>query len=133
MLWQSGLLNPRGEATGDAALDAAAFPTSQRADQRDVLGARPDERLAHGQVCADIALLVRRSMCRTISTKTASLAERAGVAPVGFYLLAAAGVHGREVRVGDDDLMPESFETAGDPFALGRRLDEDASRLPALE
>jgi hypothetical protein len=68
-------------------------------------------------VCGDIALL----------------AERAGVALIRLHLLAAGGVHGREVRVGDDHLVAEFFEAPGYPLALGRGLDEDARPWPYFE
>src|SRR5947209_7860292 len=95
---QCSLLDPRGEAAGDAALDAAPLAPGQCADQRDVLGARPHERLADGQVRADVALLVRGAMRRAVCPEPASLAERAGVALVRLHLLATGGIHGREVR-----------------------------------
>src|SRR4030095_7356685 len=54
--------------------------------------------------------------------------QGAGVPPVRFDLPRPGRVHRGEVRVGDDDLMAEPLEAAGDPLALGRGLDEN----PAL-
>ena len=39
-------------------------------------------------------------------------------------------IHGREVRVGDDDLVAEGLETPGDPFAVGRGLDHNPGAGP---
>ena len=72
-------------------------------------------------------------MRRAAGSQAASLTERAGVALVRLDLLAAGGVHGCEVRVGDYDLVAEFFKEAGDPLALGQRLDEDARPRPAAE
>src|SRR5215213_2289702 len=44
---QPRLLDATGETRRRASLDAAAFAARQGPDQRDVLGACPDERLAH--------------------------------------------------------------------------------------
>lgn len=65
-------------------------------------------------------------MRRAIGTEPTCFAEGAGVPLVGLNLLIARGVHGREVRVGDDDCMPEFFEVTGDPLAFGRGFDKDA-------
>jgi hypothetical protein len=61
-----------------------------------------------------------------VGPELARLAERPRIAPIGFDLAAARRVHRREVRVGDDHLMPERFEAAGHPLALGRGLAQDA-------
>ncbi len=37
------------------------------------------------------------------------LAQRPRIALVGLDPFVAGGIHGREVRVGDDDLVPEPF------------------------
>jgi CRP-like cAMP-binding protein len=41
------------------------------------------------------------------------------------------GVHGREVRVGHDDLVAQRFQTPRHPLALRRGLEEDAGARPA--
>src|SRR5687767_2333359 len=66
-------------------------------------------------------------MRRAVRSESASLGERAGVTLVGLDFAASGGVHRGGVRVGDNDLVAESFEVAGDPFALRARLDQDAS------
>jgi hypothetical protein len=72
-------------------------------------------------------------MRRAVRSESARLGERARVALVGLHLAAAGGVHRGEVRVGDDDLVAESFEVAGDPLALRARLDQDASKRASAE
>src|SRR5262245_15853655 len=68
-----------------------------------------------------------------VGPEQARLGEGAGIAPVGLDLAGAGRLHGREVRVGDDDRVAEGLETAGHPFALGRGLDEDPSAGPGTE
>src|SRR3569832_425092 len=82
---------------------------------------------------ANISLLIGGAVRGAVGAEAASLAERAGVALVGLDLLAAGGVHGREVRIGDDHLVAELFEAACNPLALGRGLDEDARPWPVAE
>jgi hypothetical protein len=65
-------------------------------------------------------------VCRTIGSEPTCFAQRTSVPLIGLDLLIARGVHGRKVRVGDDDFVAELFEVASDPFALGRGFDEDA-------
>jgi len=50
------------------------------------------------------------------------LAIAAGATLCGMRGTRAGRIHGREVRVGDDDLVAEGLETAGHPFAVGRGL-----------
>ena len=61
-----------------------------------------------------------------VSAEAAGFAQRAGITLVSLDLLVASGIHRSEVRIGDDDLVSESFEVAGDALALGRGFDEDA-------
>src|ERR671920_1229616 len=72
-------------------------------------------------------------MGRAVGAEAASLAERAGVALIRLHLLAAGGVHGREVRVGDNHLVAELFKETCNPLTLGRGLDEDARPWPLGE
>ncbi len=72
-------------------------------------------------------------MRRPVGSKATCLAERPRVTLVGLDAALAGGVHGREVGVGDDDLVAQGFEVAGAPLALGRGLDEDARLRPAAE
>lgn len=53
--------------------------------------------------------------------------QRPRVAAIRFDLATPGGVHGREVRVGDDDLMAQPFQAPSHPLALGRGLEEDAA------
>ena len=68
-----------------------------------------------------------------VGAEQARLGQGAGIAPVGLDLAGAGRIHGREVRVGDDDLVAEGLETAGHPFAVGRGLDEDPRPGPGAE
>jgi hypothetical protein len=68
---------------------------------------------------ADVALSVGGAVCGSVGAEAARLIQGAGVTPVSLDALIAGGVHGREVRVGDNDFVPELFEVAGDPLALG--------------
>jgi hypothetical protein len=115
------------------AFDAAALAPRQRPDQRDVLRAGADERLAHGEMSPDSPLPVGCSVGRAVGAEPASLAQGAGVPLVGLDPAVAGGVHGREVRVGYYHLVPERFEVTSAPLALGRCLDEDARRRSTRE
>src|SRR2546425_11318136 len=68
-----------------------------------------------------------------VGAEQAGLGQGAGIAPVGLDLAGAGGIHGGEVGIGDDDLVAEGLEAAGDPFALGRGLDQDPSAGPGAE
>src|SRR5262249_23709329 len=50
-----------------------------------------------------------------------------------LHLAGAGGIHGREVRVGDDDVVAERFQTPGDPFTLRRGFQQDLGRRPPAE
>lgn len=102
-------------------------------NQRDVLRAGADQGLAHRQVCPNIPLPVGGAVGVAIGTEAARLTERPRVSLVSLDAAVAGGVHGREVRIGDDHLMSEGFEVAGAPLAFGRGLDEDARRRPLGE
>jgi hypothetical protein len=60
-----------------------------------------------------------------VGAEHAGLGQGARVPAIGLHLARARRVHGGEVRVGDDDLMPQRLETPRDPFAVGRGLDHD--------
>jgi hypothetical protein len=62
-----------------------------------------------------------------------SLGQGPGIAPVGLDPAGARRIHGREVRVRDDDLVAEGLQTAGHPFAIGRGLDHNAGAGPGPE
>src|ERR1043166_1296677 len=81
----------------------------------------------------DITLPVRRAVGRAVSAQAAGFAQRPRVPLVSLDAPVAGRVHGREVRVGDDDLVAQGFEVACAPLALGRGLDEDARRRPLTE
>ena len=54
-----------------------------------------------------------------VGADPAGFAQRPRVSLVGLDLLVAGRVHRGEVRVGDDDLVPELFEVLRDSLALG--------------
>src|SRR5215216_5499488 len=72
-------------------------------------------------------------MRRAVRSESASLCQCASVSTVGLDFAASGGIHRGEVRVGDDDLVAESFEVAGDPLALRARLDQDARKRASAE
>jgi hypothetical protein len=51
-------------------------------------------------------------------TESAGFAQCPRVSFIGLDAPVAGGVHGREVRVGDDHLMAEGFEVAGTPLTF---------------
>ena len=53
-----------------------------------------------------------------VGPEQARLGQGAGIAPVGLDLAEAGRIHGREVRIGDDDLVADGLETTGDPFTV---------------
>jgi len=59
--------------------------------------------------------------------------QGAGVSAIGLHLPRARRAHGGEVRVGDDDLVPQRLETPRAPFAVGRGLDHDPRPGPMAE
>jgi hypothetical protein len=68
-----------------------------------------------------------------VRAEQARLRQGSGIAPVGLDLAGARRIHGREVRVRDDDLVAERLETAGHPFAVGRRFDHNPGTGPGPE
>ena len=72
-------------------------------------------------------------MRRAVSPEHAGVQQRAGVPPVRLHLPRPGRVHGGEVWIRDDDLMAEPLQTAGDPFTVGRGLEQDARPGPLAE
>ena len=64
-------------------------------------------------------------MRAVIRPEQAGIGQGARVSAIGLHLARARRVHGGEVRVGDDDLVPQRLETPRDPFTIGRGLDHD--------
>ena len=100
---------------------------------RDVARARPDEGVADHQAAPHVPLGIGEAMGGAVGAEQARLRQGAGIAPVGLDLAGAGRIHGREVRVGDDDLVAEGLETAGHPFAVGRGLDHNPGAGPGPE
>src|SRR5215831_14832683 len=67
-----------------------------------------------------MALGIREAMGRAVGAEPAGLGQGADIAAVGLDRAGAGGLHGGAVRVGDDALVAEGLEAAGDSFALGR-------------
>ena len=61
-----------------------------------------------------------------VGAQPAGIHQRLGVPAIRLHPPAARGVHRREVGIRHDHLVPQLLEAAGDPFALGRGLDQDA-------
>jgi len=68
-----------------------------------------------------------------VGAEQARLGQGPGIASVGLDLAGAGGIHGREVRVRDDDLVAEGLEAPGHPFAVSRGLDEHPGAGPGAE
>ena len=94
-------------------------------EEGDVPGAGADQRLADPQAAAHMALGVGEPMRGAVGPEQIGVGQGARIASIGLDLPCSGRVHRGEVRVGDDDLMPEPLEAAGDPFTVGRGLDED--------
>ena len=118
------------EALGTAGRHAPAVLPEQGADHTDVPRAGADQGVAHRQAPAHMALGIGEPMGGAVGPQPAGLGQRPGVAPIGLDLATAGRVHRREVRVGDDDLVAQPFQTARHPLALGRGLEEDAGPRP---
>ena len=112
---------------------AVAVLAEQGPDDRDVARARADEGVADHQAAAHVALGIGEAMGGAVGAEQARLGQGAGIAPVGLHLARAGRIHGREVRVGDDDLVAERLETAGHPFTVGRGLDHNPGAGPGAE
>jgi hypothetical protein len=72
-------------------------------------------------------------MGRAVGAEQARLGQSPGIAPVGLDLAGTGRIHGREVRVRDDDLVAEGLETARHPFAVGRGFEHNSGAGPAPE
>ena len=72
-------------------------------------------------------------MSGAVGPEQAGLGQGPGIPPIGLDLARARRIHGREVRVGDDDLVAERLQAAGDPFAVGRGLDHNPGAGPGPE
>ncbi len=99
----------------------------------DIPGAGADEGVADQQAGAHMPLGIGQPMGRAVGAEPAGLRQGAGVPAVGLHLPRASRVHGREVGVGHDDLVAQSLQAAGYPFALGRRLEHDPPPGPRAE
>jgi hypothetical protein len=105
----------------------------QGPDDGDIAGARVDQGVADPEAAPHVALGIGEAMGGTVGAEQARLCQGPGIAPVGLHLAGTGRIHGREVRVGDDDLVAEGLETAGHPFAIGRGLDQHPGAGPGPE
>ena len=80
-----------------------------------------------------MALAIREPMGGAVGAEQAGLGQGAGITPVGLDLARPRRIHGREVRVRDDDLVAEGLEAARHPLAVGRGLDQDPGAGPVPE
>jgi hypothetical protein len=60
-----------------------------------------------------------------VRAKQTGLLQGPSVPPIGFDRPGPRRIHRREVRVRHHDLVAQGLEAPGDPFTLGRGLDED--------
>ena len=65
-----------------------------------------------------------------VGPEQARLGQGTRIPPVGLDLARPGRIHGREVRVRDDDLVAERLQAAGHPFAVGRGLDHNPGAGP---
>ncbi len=121
------------EALGTAGGHPIALLAEQGLDEGDVPGAGADQRLADPQAAAHMALGVGEPVRGAVGAEQVGVGQGARIAPIRLDLPRPGRVHRGEVRVGDDDLMAESLQTAGDPFAVGGSLDEDPRPGPLAE
>ena len=80
-----------------------------------------------------MALGIGEAMGGAVGAEQAGLGQGPGIASVGLHLARPRRIHGREVRVGDDDLVAERLQAPRDPLALGAGLEQDAGCRPTLE
>ena len=64
-------------------------------------------------------------MGRAVGPEQVGVGQGTRIAPIGLDPPRAGGVHGGEVGVGDNDLVTEALETTGNPFTVGRGLDQN--------
>src|SRR5215470_9995360 len=105
----------------------------QRADERDVARPSPHQRIPNGKTGPDMALGIGEPVRRAVGPQPTGLGQGTGVAAVRLHLAGAGGIHGREVRVGDDHVVAERLQTSGDPFTLRRGFQQDLGRRPPAE
>src|SRR2546426_5401581 len=72
-------------------------------------------------------------MRRPVGPQAAGSGRGLRIAPVRLPPAMYLTIHRRVVRVGDDDLMTQVFQTPCHPLALGSRLDQDARSGVRLE
>ena len=113
--------------------DAVALLTEQGPEERDIARARPDHGVPDKQPAPHVPLGIGEAMGGAVRAEQARLRQGSGIAPVGLHLAGARRIHGREVRVRDDDLVAEGFETSGHPLAVGRGLDHNLGAGPSPE
>src|SRR2546426_4187082 len=72
-------------------------------------------------------------MRRPVGPQSAGFGKGLRIATVRLHPAMYLTIHRRVVRVGDDDLMTQVFQTPCHPLALGSRLDQDARSGVRLE
>ncbi len=109
---------------------AVTVLAEQGPDDRDVARARVDQGVAHPEAAPHVALGIGEPMGGAVGAEQTGFGQGPGITPVGLDLARPRRIHGREVRVRDDDLVAEGLEAPGDPLAVGRGLDEDPGAGP---
>src|SRR6266850_2524262 len=131
--WQGQALDAMDKALRTAGRDTVAVLAEQGPDERDIARARPDNGVPDQQAAPHVALGVGEAMGGAVRAEQARLREGPGITPVGLHLTGARRIHGREVRVRDDDLVAKRLETPRHPFAVGRGFDQDPGARPGPE
>ena len=72
-------------------------------------------------------------MRRAITSPVTRVGQRGDIAPIGFDASAALAIHGRECRIGHNDLVAEGLKVLRDPLALGGRFQQNSHRPPSFE
>src|SRR5712691_3079753 len=122
-----------GETLRTAGRHTVALLAEQGPDDRDVARARVDQGVAHPEAAPHVALGIGEPMGGAVGAEQAGLGQGAGITPVGLDLARPRRIHGREVRVRNDDLVAEGLEAARHPLAVGRGLDQDPGAGPVPE
>src|SRR2546427_395516 len=132
-LGQSGGVETVEERLGPAAGQVQARLPQQGPDENDGPRARPYQGLAHRDLPPHMPLRLRRPVRWPVGPQSAGLGQGPGIATVRLHPAMPLPIHRRVVRIGDDDLMAQLFETPCNPLALGPRLDQDAGSGMRLE
>lgn len=115
-----------GHRMGLARGHAQPVAANQCFGQRDGARPRPHQRLPHRQFGPHVAPRRRHPMRDPIGPQPTRLHQRSRIPPVRLRPSRPRRVHRREVRIGDDYLMPQLLQMPRHPLALRARLEQNA-------